>query len=53
MKREYVNPKFNIIEIEPVELLAGSGSNGRSAKIDIGTLDSDEKGDDEGKIWGD
>ena len=51
MKREYVNPEFNIIEIEPVELLAGSGSNGRSAKIDIGTLDREDN--DNSKIWGD
>ena len=29
MKRKYVNPEFNIIEIEPVELLAGSGAETR------------------------
>ena len=29
MKRKYVNPEFNIIEIEPVELLAGSGTETR------------------------
>ena len=52
MKRQYVNPEFNIIEIEPIELLAGSGSNGHSAKIDIGTLDPKDR-DDEDKIWGD
>ena len=29
MKRKYVNPEFNSIEIEPVELLAGSGAETR------------------------
>lgn len=51
MKRKYVNPEFNIIEIEPVELLAGSNSN-RSAEIGIGTLDPEDEGED-GIIWGD